>query len=283
MAVLVLGSVKASPGVTTLAMALAATWPGRRVVLVEADPAGGDLAARLQVATGPGLVELAAAARRAARPELVWRHGQRLDARVWLVAAPVGAEQARAAVAALAASRLVAAWAADPQLVVVVDVGRVEPASVALPLLGQATGTLLVARPCVAELAHLGRQCTALSTGVAEVGLVLVGRGRFSAAEIAATLRVPVVAELPLDRRGAAALLAGEPAPQRAGRLRLGRAARSLAERLAASAGFAAPDQIARADRPDEAAAADAAGAAEPPKAWLASRPLAPQGPGRVG
>ena len=45
MAVVALGSVR-SCGVTTLALALAATWPKeRRVLLVEADPAGGTLAA----------------------------------------------------------------------------------------------------------------------------------------------------------------------------------------------------------------------------------------------
>jgi len=43
MAVVVLGSVR-SCGTTTSAVALAATWPaGRKVVLVELDPAGGHL------------------------------------------------------------------------------------------------------------------------------------------------------------------------------------------------------------------------------------------------
>jgi hypothetical protein len=40
-----LASIKGSPGVTTAATALAASWPeGRQVLLVEADPFGGDLA-----------------------------------------------------------------------------------------------------------------------------------------------------------------------------------------------------------------------------------------------
>ena len=50
MTVLVLGSVKASPGVTTLTLALALTWPRRAsagVRIVEADADGGTLAARL--------------------------------------------------------------------------------------------------------------------------------------------------------------------------------------------------------------------------------------------
>lgn len=61
---------KGSPGTTTLALALAASWP-RPVSLVECDPAGGDLALRLTDPAGrpmlqaePGLLTLAAEARR---------------------------------------------------------------------------------------------------------------------------------------------------------------------------------------------------------------------------
>ena len=59
---------KGSPGVTSTALALAAVWP-RPVVLLEADPAGGDLAYRCNAAHGgpvyasKGLVTLAAAVR----------------------------------------------------------------------------------------------------------------------------------------------------------------------------------------------------------------------------
>ena len=45
------GSVKGSPGVTSTALALAAVWP-RPAVLLEADPAGGDLAYRCRAAHG---------------------------------------------------------------------------------------------------------------------------------------------------------------------------------------------------------------------------------------
>lgn len=70
MTVIAMFSDKGSPGVTTLALALAATWP-RPVTIAECDPAGGDLALRLtdeagrpQLAAGSGLLALAAAARR---------------------------------------------------------------------------------------------------------------------------------------------------------------------------------------------------------------------------
>src|SRR6266702_8439110 len=105
-------SLKGSPGVTTFALALAARWPtgpgdggssaGARCVVVEADPSGGDIATRFDLAGSPGLVSLAAAARRGDDPGLVWRHAQALPGGLPVVAAPPGADQARAALAALA-------------------------------------------------------------------------------------------------------------------------------------------------------------------------------------
>ena len=61
----VLTSVAGAPGVSTLAVGIAATWPeaGRRRVLVEADADGGRLGTVLGVGTEPGLMSLAVAAR----------------------------------------------------------------------------------------------------------------------------------------------------------------------------------------------------------------------------
>ena len=82
------GSVR-SCGVTTLALSLAATWPAeRRVLLVEADPAGGTLAAGSGWAAEPNLVSLAAAARRGGDPSLVWDHCQQLPGEVAVLAGP---------------------------------------------------------------------------------------------------------------------------------------------------------------------------------------------------
>ena len=66
MALIALVSAKGSPGVTTLAMALAQVWP-RRVLVAECDPAGGDIAAGYlggQVDADRGLLNLTVAARR---------------------------------------------------------------------------------------------------------------------------------------------------------------------------------------------------------------------------
>ncbi len=65
MSLIAVASAKGSPGATTLTLALGlARPPARGCLIVEADPDGGSLAARLGLSYEPGLVELAAAARR---------------------------------------------------------------------------------------------------------------------------------------------------------------------------------------------------------------------------
>ncbi len=101
MGVVALGSVR-SCGVTTLAAALAATWPDeRRVLLVELDPAGGTLAGASGWPPEPSLVSLAAAARRGGQPELVWEHCQNLPGGAAVLAGPASAEQTRTALGML--------------------------------------------------------------------------------------------------------------------------------------------------------------------------------------
>ena len=97
MAVVAFGSVR-SCGVTTLALSLAATWPPqRRLVLVEADPAGGTLAAGSGWPAEPSLVSLAAAVRRGGEPALVWEHCHQLPGGAAVLAGPSSADHARSA------------------------------------------------------------------------------------------------------------------------------------------------------------------------------------------
>jgi len=77
--IVALGADKASPGVTTAAVALAMAWPGGRAVF-EADPSGGDLAFRALHATAggllaaePGLLTLAADTRSGLAPDALHR------------------------------------------------------------------------------------------------------------------------------------------------------------------------------------------------------------------
>ena len=97
MAVVAFGSVR-SCGVTTLALSLAATWPpGHRVLLVEADPAGGTLAAGSGWPTEPSLMSLAAAARRGGEAAMVWEHCHELPGRAGVLAGTSSTDHARSA------------------------------------------------------------------------------------------------------------------------------------------------------------------------------------------
>ena len=97
-----MASVKGSPGVTTVALALASWWP-RPVVVLEADPAGGDLAVRLGLPEDPGLVGLAAALRRHSQADLLEHYAQESPLGIPVVPAPAGARQSAASVSLLAA------------------------------------------------------------------------------------------------------------------------------------------------------------------------------------
>ncbi|MHB1584549.1 MAG: hypothetical protein ACYCU7_09115 [Acidimicrobiales bacterium] len=235
MPVVVLASVR-SCGTTTLAVALAATWPaGRKVILVELDPAGGTLAASSGWAAEPSLVSLAAAARRTSDPEALWAHCQHLPGGAAVLAAPGAAGQARGATRMLSGllGRL-----GELDADVLVDTGRLDPTA---PLPGVAAGAarlVFCARPRLSDLNALAAFLdTGLAAGLLDAGrlaLVLVGDGPYPDAEIAEALGVEVAGRLPWDE-GAAERLATIPASDR--RLRLSplvRAARSLATALAA-------------------------------------------------
>ena len=237
-------SVKASPGVTTTALALAALWPAPRRLVIEADPSGGDLGAWLGLAPAPGLASLAAAIRHDRRPGIAWRHAQALPGGVVsAVPAPAGAEQAAACLATLAAPRAGTAWldAGDQEAVVIADCGRLDPRSLALAVAARAALTLVLVRPQVSELSHLAERLPGLARAGLRPGLLLApgvlgrtGEACYPPGEIAATLGVPVEGSLPADPRTVAALIRGrgELAPSR--RLPLAQAVGGLASALAA-------------------------------------------------
>ncbi|MEU5885025.1 hypothetical protein [Spirillospora sp. NPDC047279] len=275
MAVLALASIKASPGVTATAITLTGVWSlitPMTVTLLECDPAGGDAAARLDLPPEPGLVSLAASVRHGANAADLWQHAHRLPGRRGhVVPGPVGPDQARAAVRSVADSGLVAELARSGTAMLVADCGRLDPDSVARPVLAQANRVLLVVRPRTAELAHLALRLQALRAQLPTTELLLVGAAEYSIKEIITTLRTPVAAHLPYDRRGAELILRQGLSQRRSTRLPLVRACRTLAERLV----NAPPPTGDDANRP----AAEPVDATTPPKAWLVGRPMAPDDP----
>jgi MinD-like ATPase involved in chromosome partitioning or flagellar assembly len=251
MPLIALASVKSSPGVTTTALALASMWKtAPRRLLVEADPGGGDLGLWLGLPAGSGLAGLAAAARHGHEAGLAWRHALELAGGTHLVAAPAGAEQATACVAALAAAKLPQELAAAEEPVLA-DCGRLYPGSPALAVAAAAAFTLLVVRPRVSELAHLEPRVRGLEQAGLRLSVVLAADDRrppsepsYPAEEIAGVLGVPVQGPLPSDPRAVEQLCrrAGDPGPAR--RLPLLREAAAAAGALEAALGHppAAPD-----------------------------------------
>lgn len=235
-----LASLKSSPGVTTTALALAALWPGgQKVVAVEADPAGGDLAARFGINPVPGLVSLSAAARRDRRAQCVFEHAQALPGGLPLVAAPAAPEQAASALELLAGDGQ-GLWdnlARERGVVAVVDCGRLDPGSHAHRIVAAADIALLVVRPRLDECDRLAKSLDALALRAqasrTELGLVLAGGG-FEREQVQESMRMRVWAALPHDRRGAAWLGGVVGKRRRLASLALPKAARALGADLAA-------------------------------------------------
>ncbi|WP_208882436.1 MinD/ParA family ATP-binding protein [Streptomyces armeniacus] len=227
-------SVKGSPGVTTACVALAARWPdAEQPVVVETDPAGGDLLARWRLELSPGLVSLAAAARRTAEPGLVWQHTQRLPGGLPVVAGPAGARQAHGALHALTNAPLpVLRSAADRAgVVVIADCGQIGPDSAALPVLRSADVMLLLARARDDALAHVATRWEEATRWSHRSCFVLVGDG-YPSAEISAELGIEVLGRIPEDAKGAGAW-SGQPGSRtRPGRSAMGRVMAELAARV---------------------------------------------------
>ncbi|MGH8994450.1 MAG: MinD/ParA family ATP-binding protein [Acidimicrobiales bacterium] len=228
--VLVFGSVR-SCGVTTLATALAATWPtDRRVLLIELDPAGGTLAAASGWPSEPSLVSLAAAGRRASDPDLVWKHCQTLPGGNPVLAGPANPEQARSALGMLAGllGRL-----GELDADVLVDCGRLEPRSPGMAVLDCADRMVLAARPCLADLNALAVWGETRSMDGKRPGLVTVGDGPYPDAEITDTLGTQVLGRVPWDPAAAEALVTLPVSDRELRMAPLVRSAQSLADHLA--------------------------------------------------
>jgi hypothetical protein len=209
--------VKSRPGATTTALGLAAVLPEpTRPVVVECDPAGGDLAARHGLTTSPGLVELATATRTGATVktgEALSRFAQRVrlgDRAVEVVVAPSSGAQTRVALSVLARPGHSVLMTADRP--VIADCGRLDFSSAAWPLVGMADAVLVLARGRLDELAHLREHVDELVRAAGNRLVVLLASGGvYGAEEIAATLPgdgqdVAVRGPLPYDDRAAAVL-----------------------------------------------------------------------------
>ncbi len=211
MTLITIGSIAGSPGVTRLAIGLAAAWPEpeRRRVLLEADPDGGRLGAELGVGVEPGLMAVALASRstRLSADE-AFDQGAAPVADWFLVPAPPSSEQAHSVLAHAAATlaRVVAGDADDA--VWIVDAGRLSGRSPALPFATAADHVLLVTAGSFPALQLVPHRVDALRATGCPVSVVVVEPTSWSVAEIADFVGADVAAVLPVANGRSADLAA---------------------------------------------------------------------------
>src|SRR5215218_691689 len=249
MAMLILTSSSGSPGVTTLGVGLALTWP-RSVILADCDPGAhqsvlaGFLAGRS--AHGKGLLRVAEA-HRDRRPlrEVVLDQCESLvedptQRRLFLpgFAKPASAGHFSAVWPDLAEAfeRL-----SEAGYDVIVDAGRLSPHGLPTSMVEHAAQTCLVLRTNLRSVmsarVHLAgiRDHGRLGEGNANLGLILVGESDpYSAAEIRKALGVPILGVLADDQHSSAHLSDGSPRPRKFDRSPLIASLHDLAGFLAA-------------------------------------------------
>ncbi|BDT85607.1 MULTISPECIES: BTAD domain-containing putative transcriptional regulator [Nocardia] len=217
-------------GTTTVTLVLAHTWPGPEpALIVEADPAGGQLA---DMAGADPYLGLASLARTVTPGEpidpdsLAW-HVQFLPGGEALLAAPPHRDPDRAVFTAELLAGPSPTWR-NLGVTVFADCGFPQPDSDLDPVLAAADACLVVVRADHWDPESAARQIRVLTHNSRHRGIVLVGadaRGEFATA-----LGLPLLGALPDSRASAEALLHGTRAPRR--RPHLLREARDIATDL---------------------------------------------------
>ncbi|WP_203933874.1 hypothetical protein [Virgisporangium ochraceum] len=239
-----IGSVKGAPYVTSLAVALAVRWPTPGALVVEADPAGGDLAFRFGARREPGLSELAADTRAGRRGGDLAAYARPIPLGISVVFAPAdqhhgpaidAAGQATQAIRMVAHNCVDLLRAAAARRAVIVDLGRLGWDSPSWSLAAAADVFLVAMRSGVeaVDAVQVRRDRLRSVPGLRSAPrLVVAGRPLCTEGEIAGVTGMAVVGTVPDDRR-AADVLAGRAEPGWGWtRLPFLRAARALAVSL---------------------------------------------------
>jgi len=225
---------------TTTAVALASAWPvSDDVILVEADPSGGDLAAWFDLPVAPSLSTVVTQVREGAWSD-VEPHTRLADSGLRLITAPARAGEAGQAVRE-AGRTLAPTLATLRSPVTIADTGRFASSPASHPFLAAASVTVVVhrqspqsSRAAAVRLQRLVEQIETFPAGPAALVVTIVGAGPFAVGEIESYLAADVgavtVVGLPVDEL-AAAVFGGRTgvSERRLSRLPLMRAARDLA------------------------------------------------------
>lgn len=228
-------STHGSPGVTSAVMGLAAVWratTGRDVLVVEADPDGGVLAARFDgLRADRTLADVAVDVRRSFDIDIVLRSAQHAWDTVPVIVAPPSAEQTQSALTT-AGERLAAGLAGAEQVDVLADLGRLTSRSPALALARRAVTTVLVVRPSFDAVASLASRVPELRSRGCTPSLVTIGETPYSPHDVEQVAESPLLAALPDDPRSATVFSGTGGSPRRLQRSLLWRTITDLATRL---------------------------------------------------
>lgn len=228
---------KGGPGATTLAVGLAGGLAagGRGVLLMDLDPAGGDVAAHLPAEPHRGVLPLLSLTGGAVGPEEVAAESVAVGEHVWVLPGLPRPEVIGGGLLSPEAARAVAVAASQlPDLeIVVVDAGRLLPGSVAASVLEVAEFGVLAARPDYLGALSARRALDAAPRALRLLPVAVGVRRRWlgDLAELEQVLGRPLAETVPSSAREARRAIEAGIAPTGG---RLGRAYARLANNLLA-------------------------------------------------
>lgn len=236
---------KGAPGATTVALAMALSWP-RPVLLIEADPAGASIpfghGAGADMA-GHGLAAVPVAERRTGTAEAITANLVQLVDTCWLLPGVASSTQA----ATINYGRIGQALP-NLGLDVIVDVGRI-PAPVRHDAIWVGADRVLLATRATLPAVHAAQTAAAIArelVGGATLRSVIVGPGRpYARAEVEAAMRpvAPVITTIDWDPAAAGVLADAAPPLRHLERSALLRSAAALSQMILDAYGEA-PDAV---------------------------------------
>jgi len=199
-------SLKGSPGVTTLACMLAASWPSPGIAtVVEADPAGGDLAARFGLSAKQGWPSLSAATRRSDGIAAMAPHLQKLPGGVPVLVGARGIDR-RAADSQEARILPVRHTAEGDRDVAIVDLGRFSAGDeLSGSWLRAADHSVVVTGGEASAALHLRQRASELlDLCGGRLDLIVVGSGPYGCRAMSEFTGIEPLGDLPWDSAAAA-------------------------------------------------------------------------------
>lgn len=181
-------SIKGSPGVSSWSQLMGAAWPSdpdTDRVVVDADPAGGVMAARYGLPIAPGVASMVAGVRRLPPGELfdIDEFASHVGDGCWLVPGEPSGEPASRPWASRDVVSSVAAVLAADRRIWIVDVGRVER-SWLWPLIDIAAAAVIFTRPEREHLVQVPALVRRLHTESTPAVAAVVGSAEYSRREL---------------------------------------------------------------------------------------------------